>query len=321
MTSTLSSLIYADFLAVFAAFLLDKAFGDPDFQLHPVRIIGSVISYTEKALYREGSFKEGLVAGIINIITTVLGAGIVLYFAAKAGIVWYFLMSTLIIYFSLSVKSLSDHALRIHDALDKSVENGQKELSMIVSRDTKDMKESKIVTSTVESVSENFVDGVVSPLFYALLLGPLGAVFFKTVSTMDSMLGYRNEKYEYFGKFGAKFDDFLNFIPARISIIPIAVSSMVRGMNSKKCINSFLKFRKNHKSPNSAHAISAFAGALNITLGGETVYEGVSTNKPEIGDGDEKPVKKHITESVNLMETSSIATLIILALLSLWRIS
>jgi adenosylcobinamide-phosphate synthase len=307
-------------MAVFAAFILDKAFGDPDFQLHPIRIIGSIISYTEKSLYRKGTFKEGVIAGVINILAVLALTAFILYFAAKAGIVWYFTVSTVIIYFSISVRSLSDHAEKIYKGLEKDIETGRKELSMIVSRDTKGMKEEKIVTSAIESVSENFVDGVVSPLFYSFLFGPLGAVLFKTVSTMDSMLGYRNERYEYFGKFGAKFDDFLNFIPARISIIPIAVSATVSGMSLSKTVKAFIKFRKNHKSPNSAHAISAFAGALDITLGGETVYEGRKTEKPLIGSGTKKPDRYDIIKSIKLMEYSSLACLIFFAVIAVWRI-
>jgi len=189
LTPTLSSLLYIDFMALIAAFWLDWFLGEPDIPFHPVRIAGSAVSYCEKSLRRKGTIFEGVLSAVITLAFTLSAAGVSLYYAAKAGSFWYFVVSTLIIYFSISVRSLAEHADNVRKGLEKSEDEGRKELSKIVSRDTENMPKEKIVTSAVESVSENYVDAVVSPMLFAALFGPMGAVLFKTVSTMDSMIG------------------------------------------------------------------------------------------------------------------------------------
>lgn len=307
-------------MAVLAGFWLNWHLGEPDFPFHPVRIAGSAVSYCEKALRRRGTIFEGVVSAFITLFFTLSVAGVSLYYAAKAGGFWYFTVATIIVYFSVSVRSLAEHAQNIESGLNISVEKGRQELSKIVSRDTADMPESKIITSAVESVSENYVDAVVSPLFYAALFGPLGAVLFKTVSTMDSMIGYKNEKFLYYGRFAARFDDVLNFIPARLSIIPIAIAGRHLRLNPFDIIKSFRKFRKCHASPNSAHAMSAFAGGLGIRLGGDVSYFGVKTEKPYIGGGEKIPEKTDIGTAVRLMEASSVVWLIFCMVLSFWKV-
>lgn len=307
-------------MAVVAAFWLNWHLGEPDFPFHPVRIAGSAVSYCEKSLRRKGTIFEGVLSAFITIAFTLSVAGVSLYYAAKAGGFWYFTVATIIIYFSVSVRSLAEHAENIESGLNISVEKGRQELSKIVSRDTADMPESKIITSAVESVSENYVDAVVSPLFYAAIFGPLGAVLFKTVSTMDSMIGYKNEKFIYYGRFAARFDDVLNFIPARLSIIPIVIAGRHLKLNPFDIIKSFRKFRKCHASPNSAHAMSAFAGGLDIRLGGTVSYFGVETQKPYIGDSERSPVKQDISKAVGLMKGSSVVWLVICLGATLWKV-
>lgn len=320
MTLNISYLIYIDFMAVVSAFWLNWYLGEPDIPFHPVRIAGSIISYCEKSLRRKGTITEGVISALISLIFTLSVAGVSLYYAAKAGAFWYFTVSTIIIYFSVSVRSLAEHAENVSSALKISPEKGRGELSKIVSRDTADMPEEKIVTSAIESVSENYVDAVVSPLFYACLLGPMGAVFFKTVSTMDSMIGYKNEKFLYYGRFAARLDDVLNFIPARLSIIPIYIASLILKLNSAKALSSYRKYRKAHASPNSAHAMSAFAGALGIRLGGAVSYFGVMTEKPFIGDEGKTPEKDDIGKAVRLMEISSVVWVIICCACTWWKL-
>lgn len=320
MTQIISSLIYIDFLAVIAAFWLDWFLGEPDIPFHPVRIAGSMVSYCEKSLRRKGTIFEGVISAFITLAFTLSIACVSLFYAYRAGVFWYFTVSTLIIYFSVSVRSLAEHAENIQKGLKTSIIKGRAELSKIVSRDTKDMEESKIITSAVESVSENYVDAVVSPLFYAALFGPLGAVFFKTVSTMDSMIGYKNERFLYYGRFAARLDDVLNYIPARLSIIPVVIASYICRLNTSHAISSFKRFRKCHASPNSAHAMSSFAGALDIQLGGAVSYFGQLTQKPYIGDRTKEPKPEDIAKSVRLMEVSSIVWIIICCLITLWKV-
>jgi len=285
-----------------------------------VRIAGSAVSYCEKSLRRKGTIFEGVLSAVITLTFTLSTAGVSLYYAAKAGSFWYFVVSTIIIYFSISVRSLAEHAQNVQKGLEISDEEGRKELSKIVSRDTENMPKEKIVTSAVESVSENYVDAVVSPLLFAAVLGPMGAVLFKTVSTMDSMIGYKNEKFLYYGRFAARFDDVLNFIPARLSIIPIFIASILLRLNTKNAIRCFMRYRLSHASPNSAHPMSAFAGALNIRLGGAVSYFGQLTDKPYIGDSERTPETADIAKSINLMETSSLIWAIICCLITLWKV-
>ena len=307
-------------MALIAAFWLDWFLGEPDIPFHPVRIAGSAVSYCEKSLRRKGTIFEGVLSAVITLTFTLSTAGVSLYYAAKAGSFWYFVVSTIIIYFSISVRSLAEHAQNVQKGLEISDEEGRKELSKIVSRDTENMPKEKIVTSAVESVSENYVDAVVSPLLFAAVLGPMGAVLFKTVSTMDSMIGYKNEKFLYYGRFAARFDDVLNFIPARLSIIPIFIASILLRLNTKNAIRCFMRYRLSHASPNSAHPMSAFAGALNIRLGGAVSYFGQLTDKPYIGDSERTPETADIAKSINLMETSSLIWAIICCLITLWKV-
>lgn len=307
-------------MALIAAFWLDWFLGEPDIPFHPVRIAGSAVSYCEKSLRRKGTIFEGVLSAFITLTFTLSTAGVSLYYAAKAGSFWYFIVSTIIIYFSISVRSLAEHAENVQKGLEESDEKGRKELSKIVSRDTENMPKEKIVTSDIESVSENYVDAVVSPLFFAAVLGPMGAVLFKTVSTMDSMIGYKNEKFLYYGRFAARFDDVLNFIPARLSIIPIVIASILLRLNTKNAIRCFMRYRLSHASPNSAHPMSAFAGALNIRLGGAVSYFGKLTEKPYIGDSERIPETADITKSVRLMETSSVIWAVICCLITIWKV-
>ncbi|MCD8554337.1 adenosylcobinamide-phosphate synthase CbiB [Seleniivibrio sp.] len=307
-------------MALIAAFWLDWFLGEPDIPFHPVRIAGSAVSYCEKSLRRKGTIFEGVLSAVITLTFTLSTAGVSLYYAAKAGSFWYFVVSTIIIYFSISVRSLAEHAQNVQSGLEISEEEGRKELAKIVSRDTDNMPKEKIVTSAVESVSENYVDAVVSPLLFAAVLGPMGAVLFKTVSTMDSMIGYKNEKFLYYGRFAARFDDVLNFIPARLSIIPIFIASILLRLNTKNAIRCFMRYRLSHASPNSAHPMSAFAGALNIRLGGAVSYFGQLTDKPYIGDSERTPETADIAKSINLMETSSLIWAIICCLITLWKV-
>ncbi|TCK61048.1 adenosylcobinamide-phosphate synthase CbiB [Seleniivibrio woodruffii] len=320
MTLNISYLLYIDFMAVITAFWLDWFLGEPDFPFHPVRIAGSAVSYCEKSLRRKSTIFEGVVSGFITLAFTLSVAGISLYYAAKAGTFWYFVVSTIIIYFTISVRSLAEHAQNVCKGLEESEEAGRKELAKIVSRDTQNMPKPKIITSAVESVSENYVDAVVSPLLFAALFGPMGAVLFKTVSTMDSMIGYKNERFLYYGRFAARFDDVLNFIPARLSIIPITIASILMRLNTKNAVKSFMRFRLSHASPNSAHPMSAFAGALNIRLGGAVSYFGQITEKPYIGDSEREPETSDIKKSVKLMELSSIIWAVICCLITLWKV-
>ncbi|AEA33055.1 cobalamin biosynthesis protein [Hippea maritima] len=303
-------LVYFNGIAFFVGVVLDFVFGEPPVAFHPVVWIGRLISRFEGYFYR---FENRLLGGVLFVFSVlgvvVLVVCVFLYVFAVSGFfgkLIYSIVASYLVFSSISIRSLSQHAKRVLDALEEAdLDRAKKHLFLIVSRDTHDMRQDKIITSTVESVSENFVDGVLSPMVYYAAFGILGVAFFKTISTFDSMIGYKNERYEFFGRFAARFDDLLNFIPARLSVVFIGVASLILGFNFFDTMRVFARFRKAHSSPNSAHPMSAFAGALDLRLGGKTSYSGVMVDKPYIGDSKRIPKANDIKRAIHLFEVSS----------------
>ncbi|WP_022670235.1 cobalamin biosynthesis protein [Hippea alviniae] len=317
MKEIISQLVYYNAIAFVVGFILDYFFGEPPVKIHPVVWIGKLIRLFENVFY---PFRDKLFAGflcVLSVLFIVLSFAFVVimlfvmyrdYFFVR---LFYSLVATYIFFSSISVKSLKEHALRVYKALENGdIQKARLYLSHMVSRDTDDLEEDKIIKSTVESVSENYVDGVLSVMFYFSLFGIVGALIFKTINTFDSMIGYKNEQYIEFGRFAAKFDDVLNFIPARLSIVFIAIASVLIGRGFEAVIYTFGKYRKAHSSPNSAHPMSAFAGSLKLMLGGRTKYNGVWIDKPIIGEFDRKPKISDITLAVHLLEVSSFLSFI-----------
>jgi len=303
-------LVYFNGIAFFVGVILDFVFAEPPNALHPVVWIGKLIGSLEDYFYQlENKLLGGafFVLSVLSIVVMFVLA--IMYIFATCGFfgrLIYGIVASYLVFSSISVKSLVQHARRVFDALEEGdLERARKFLSLMVSRDTDEMGKEKIVTSTVESVSENFVDGVLSPMIYYAVFGIVGVAIFKTVSTFDSMIGYRNQRYELFGRFAARFDDVLNFIPARLSIVFIGLSCLILGFSFFEAIRVFGKYRRAHPSPNSAHPMSAFAGALNLKLGGKTKYNGTFVNKPYIGDSKNTPEINDIKKAIRLLQTSS----------------
>jgi len=275
----------------------------------------------EKVFYKYPSRYHG---GILLLVTTTSFVTFLTYIIlslAHNNLI-YLLINTLIIYFAISIKSMTHHAEKVYQPLSEGdIETARAELSMIVSRDTINMESDMVVRSTVESVSENFTDAVLSPMFYSVLFGGVGAMFFKSVSTLDSMVGYMNDRYELFGRSSARFDDVLNFVPARLSVLVIAIAGAVYGSSFQKTMATAKKFRLAHPSPNSAHSMSAFAGVLGITLGGSVSYFGKLKDKPYIGDGANVLTANVIKEAVELYKLSALVSLIMLVCIPLLRIA
>lgn len=279
-----------NFLAKYGiAYIIDLIFGDPHWFPHPVRFIGKLISTLEKILYKAKNKK--LTGGLLMIITVGTTA-VVSYYLAKLsqGLEVFFLYTT------LATKSLADEGFRVCKVLtDGDLEKAKRELSYLVSRDTGNMDVRQITRSVLETISENSVDGVIAPMFFAFVgsLFTIGGVSlalpfamgYKAINTLDSMVGYKNEKYMDYGMVSAKTDDVANFIPARLAggvIIPIA--AMMLRMNYKGAWRVFFRDRLNHSSPNSGNSEAAFAGALGVQFGGKTSYFGKVYDKPTIGD-------------------------------------
>ena len=206
----------------------------------------------------------------------------------------------------------------VYRALEKGVEGGRKRLSYIVGRETSNLNEEEIIKATVETVSENTADGVIGPLFYIVLFGAPGGLAYKFINTMDSMLGYMDDKYRYLGYFPAKVDDLFNLIPARLTGLLMNISSIGR-FDYRNGFKILKRDRRNHKSPNSGYPESATAGLLGIQLGGGSYYHGIYVDKPSIGDKIHEINKSHIKDSIEIMYRTEIGFLIIVLLITFLR--
>lgn len=302
--------------SILAAFLLDLIFGDPYDFPHPVRYIGNFISKMEKILRRLFLTERSLkFAGFLLCILTVgLSFALTFLLVRSAELVHPLLRlvaEAVIIYTAFSTKCLKDEAMKIYHILETgNLEESRKALSYIVGRDTEQLGREEIIRAVVETVAENTVDGFLSPLFFALIGGAPAAIAYKAANTLDSMVGYKNEKYLNLGFFSAKFDDVLNWIPARLSILFFAFSAALLKEDWKSSLRIGIRDRKNHKSPNCAYPEAAVAGALGICLGGTNVYFGKSVYKPTIGDKKREICPSDIIRTCRLMMGAAVFALL-----------
>lgn len=308
------------------AFFLDYILGDPLWLYHPVRIIGTWINFLEKRFRRwfPKGFKGEFAAGICLLILVILPAYflpfVLLGLAGKIHPGFRFGLEVFWMYQILAMKSLRVESMKVCTALEENDPDlARKMLSWLVGRDTDNLSEIDIVRGAVETVAENTSDGVVAPLIFMALGGaPLGFLY-KAVNTLDSMVGYRNEKYRYFGTASARADDVLNFIPARISGLFMVGAAFLSGYNGKRAWKCFLRDRSKHLSPNSAQTESACAGALGIMLGGTHNYFGKPVEKPALGDDTRPPAAEDIKRANILMQGTSILSFIFIEVLLLGR--
>ncbi|MBF0274640.1 MAG: cobalamin biosynthesis protein CobD [Nitrospinae bacterium] len=272
---------------IVVAYILDVFIGDPLKFPHPIRWIGNLIAKLEPRF--RGTFTSLRVAGFFFSLTIILlvffTAQLILYITLIAHPIFYSMTCILMIFYCFSIKSLADSAQAVYICLKEStIDDARKALSMIVGRDTKELEEREIVRATVETVSENSVDGFISPLFYAMLGGPAFALTYKAINTLDSMVGYKNEKYVDFGWASARMDDIANYIPARISVFIIAFASLIYNYAFIAVIKSGFIYGRCHTSPNSGFPEASFAGSLKVQLGGSSRYNGKLVEKPLIGE-------------------------------------
>lgn len=269
-------------------FLLDLLIGDPQNPFHPIRFIGKLCNSLEK-FFRKMLSKYLKIAGLLTWIFSVAIVYIISFLILKVSFnINYILgivISGIMIYFTISAKALKVEGLKVIKFLLKDdLEGARKQLSYIVGRDTDSLDKEGILRAVVETIAENMSDGVVAPLFYAGLFGAPFAFVYKAVNTMDSIFGYKNDKYKDFGYFPAKLDDIFNYIPARLTGYLIIVSSYILKLDYKNSYKIYSRDKYNHSSPNSAHPEAAVAGALGLKLGGANYYFGKLVEKPTIGD-------------------------------------
>ena len=284
-------------LALLIGFCLDLLLGDPHWAPHPVRAIGALISGLEKGLRKlfpktpAGELAGGTALVVLTLfIPTALT--VLALWACYLISPWLSLaVETALCYQLLATKALAAESRKVYDALKTGdLDKARYAVSMIVGRDTASLDEAGVARAAVETVAENASDGVIAPLIFLAIGGaPLG-MFYKAVNTMDSMVGYKNDKYLYFGRAAAKLDDILNLIPARIAGVLMCLGATAAGYDGKNAWRVFKRDRKKHKSPNAAHTEAACAGALQLRLAGPNFYFGKLAEKPYIGD-DQRPIE------------------------------
>jgi len=272
-------------LALLAGYVLDLIIGDPHYLPHPIRLIGKWISIIENKIYRDKK-SYGLLLVISVLIPVILFTSFICYIAYKISPITGTVIESILSFYCLATRSLFVESKAVMDSMQKDgIEVARKSLSMIVGRDTDKLSEKEIIKATVETVAENTSDGIVAPLIYLCLGGPVLGLTYKACNTMDSMVGYKNDRYNNFGFCAARLDDFMNFIPSRIcAILIIIVSFFLPGFSGRNSMKIWLRDRRNHKSPNSAQSESAYAGALGLKLAGGAFYFGKWVEKPYIGD-------------------------------------
>lgn len=308
-------------LVMVIAYLLDLIIGDPYSFPHPVRFIGNLIRFTEGKIRIIFKSKKQLKIGgfllwTITVGFTALVTNLILNLLCINNI-FYVIIASIILYTTLSTKCLADEAKKIYEVLKTGdIEKSRKQLSYIVGRDTTSLNENEIIRATVETVAENTVDGIISPMMYGFIGGPVLAMAYKAINTLDSMVGYKNEKYGDIGFASAKIDDIANFIPARITPFFMMIASFILGFNSKKSIKIAMRDRKNHKSPNCAYAEGAVAGALEVQLGGTNMYFGEKVYKPTIGDKDRELEAEDILITNKIMYLTSFIALVIFSIIT-----
>ncbi len=269
---------------------MDLILGDPLFLPHPVMAMGAMIKALEKRLFQNNVF-NGAVLAIIMLLSVFFGSGIVLTVSYIIHPALFVLVESIMTWQCIAMRSMAKASCEVKKALEKKdIGAARKAVSMIVGRDTDGLDESGIIRAAVESVAESTTDGVISPMFYLLFFGPVFGMVFKASSTMDSMIGYKNERYMYFGRAAARIDDVLNFIPARIAaILMIIAAALCPDTGGKNAVRIFMRDRNKHPSPNSGQTESVCAGALGLKLSGDAAYGGVLVKKETIGDSQKRP--------------------------------
>ena len=308
-------------LSVFAGFGLDCLLGDPLSAAHPVVLMGKLISFLEKKLRSrfpktpQGERTAGTIMALLVPLVSA-GAGLLLLYLAWRVHPWaYFAVSAFLCWQCFAARCLMTEAKKVVTCLEtQGLAAGRRQVAMLVGRDTENLSEEQVIKAAVETVAENTTDGVVAPLLWMALFGAAGGLLYKAINTMDSMVGYKNEKYLHFGRAAAKLDDGANYVPARLSALAMIGAAFLLKLDGKGAWRVWRRDRRNHASPNSAQTEAVMAGALNVRLAGDAQYFGVVHKKPYIGD-DIRPIEvEDIRRSHRLLFATS-ALMLVLALL------
>ena len=304
--------------ALVMGFVLDLLIGDPRWLYHPICVIGNLIALLEKGIRKIFPKSHGgeLAGGFVTVVLICLFSGgvpfLVLHYLYRFSTVAGFVLETFWCYQLLATRSLKDESMKVYDRLKNgTLDEARYAVSMIVGRDTKELTEIGVTKAAVETVAENASDGVIAPMLYMAVGGVPLMFLYKGINTMDSMLGYKNDRYLYFGRVAAKLDDVANYIPARISGWLMVAGTVLTGMNTKNAARIYKRDRRNHASPNSAQTESVCAGLLGLRLAGDAWYHGVLHKKEFIGDAVREIEYADIPHTCRLMELAAVLALIV----------
>lgn len=311
--------------AVIIGYAVDMCLGDPHGMWHPICFIGNMIAFFEKGLRRifPGTKRGELLAGIFLVIFTLFCSAaipfVILYLCFRIHRILGFAVECYMCYTILATKSLKTESMKVYTALESGgVEAGRKAVAMIVGRDTENLTETGVMKAAVETIAENTSDGILAPMIFMVIGGPALGYFYKAVNTMDSMVGYKNDRYLYFGRAAAKLDDVMNFLPSRISAYMMILAAPLAGLDAKEARRIFKRDRRNHASPNSAQTESVMAGALHVQLAGPAWYFGIKHEKPTIGD-DTRPIEaEDIVRANRLLYMTSAVSLAVFSILRIF---
>lgn len=304
--------------ALVLGFILDLLIGDPHFLYHPIRLVGNLISVTEKGLRKifPKTEKGELTAGVfLMLIVTGISTAVpclLLYGARRLNPWLYFAVQTVMCYQLLATRSLKDESMKVCDRLKaEDLPGARYAVSMIVGRDTQVLDETGVTKAAVETVAENTSDGIIAPMLFLAIGGAGLGYFYKSINTMDSMVGYKNEKYLYFGRAAAKLDDVVNFLPSRISALLMIAACTFTGLDRKNAFRIWKRDRFNHASPNSAQTEAVMAGALGVQLAGDAWYFGTLCKKKTIGDAIRPVEYEDIRRANRLLYGTAVLALVV----------
>lgn len=298
---------YSYYCIPLLAFLLDCLIGDPQTKYHPVVGIGKLISLYENLLYKASDsnarkFLYGMFTALLTIITVIIISALILAMASAINPWLEYVIEVILVYISISPRALAKAGNELARLLKQGrLEKARFKLSWIVGRDTADLDESEITRATIETIAENTVDGILSPLFFFILFGPLRAIAYRATNTLDSMIGYKNDKYMFFGRFAAKLDDLVNLIPALIGLFLFTLAAFILQDDWRSAWRIGWRDARKHPSPNGGYAEAPVAGALHIRLGGYNQYFNRMTFREYMGDPLTQMKGYHITKTIRLM--------------------
>lgn len=312
-------------LSLICGYFIDLIVGDPKSIPHPICFIGTLIIKTEKLLrkYFKKDDEALKIAGIFLLVIVLFISAIIpcviLILTYKMGDMAVFAVQTIMCWQILATKSLAKESMKVYTALEKgTLRQAQYAVSMIVGRDTEVLDKVGVAKATIETVAENTCDGVIAPILYCAIGGPVLGFIYKAINTMDSTVGYKNEKYIHFGKAAAKLDDAVNYIPARLSALLMLLACPLCGLDIKNGFRIWKRDKRKHASPNSAQTESVCAGAINIQLAGDAVYGGNLYKKDFIGDLIRPVENNDIKRVIRLMQMASFIFILIIIILTVF---